>query len=88
MGIDSEGLFQSVLVTPMAARLEAGAVHVGTQEAGLRIAYDNAALDVALDRHEQVEKQYQPAVDLIRVVFTPRQPVREGRLTLVISPLD
>jgi hypothetical protein len=86
--IDSEGLFQSVLVTPMAARLEAGAVHVGTQEAGLRIAYDNAALDVALDRHEQVEKQYQPAVDLIRVVFTPRQPVREGRLTLVISPLD
>nr|WP_269468121.1 heparinase II/III family protein [Devosia ureilytica] len=83
----SKGHFQSVLVTPMPAQLEGGAVLIGAPGAGLRVDFDAAALDVAFDRHDGVEKQYQPAVDLIRVVFTPRQPAGQGRLALEISPL-
>lgn len=83
----NEVRFQSVLVTPMSARLEAGVVLIGTPGAGLRVTFDAAALDVSFDRHDGVEKQYQPAVDLIRVVFTPRQPAGQGRLALEISPL-
>lgn len=82
-----EGVFQSVLVTPLGAQADNGVVRIGDTEAGLRVDYDAAALDVSLDRHEGVEKQYQPAVDLIRVVFTPRQKTSEGRIALAISPL-
>jgi hypothetical protein len=83
-----EGLFQSVLVTPMAAEAGNGTVRIGDTGAGVKVHYDAAALDVALERHERAEKQYQPAVDLTRVVFTPRQQSRAGRLALEISPLD
>jgi hypothetical protein len=62
-------------------------VQIGAAPAGLRIDYDAATLDVAFDRHEGVEKQYQPPVDLTRLVFTPRQQSRGGRLALTISPL-
>ncbi|WP_127753238.1 heparinase II/III family protein [Devosia sp. 1566] len=82
-----EGEFQSVLVTPLAAEADNGVVRIGDAKSGLRVDYDAAALDVSLNRHEGVEKQYQPAVDLIRVVFTPRQKAREGRIALCISPL-
>ena len=82
-----EGLFQSVLVTPMAAEAGNGTVRIGDPSAGVVVRYDTAELDVAFDRHDGAEKQYQPAVDLIRVVFTPRQKSREGRLALEISPL-
>jgi hypothetical protein len=80
------GDLASVLVTPMAVAAEPGAILIGRKGAGVRIAYDADALEVAFDRHAQVEKQYQPAVDLIRVVFTPRQQDREGRVALAISP--
>lgn len=83
-----DGLFQSVLVTPMAAETGNGTVRIGNAEAGVKVRYDAAALDVALERHEGAEKQYQPAIDLTRVVFTPRQQSRAGRLALEISPLD
>ena len=83
----AEGQFQSVLVTPLSAQADNGVVRIGGAEAGLRVDYDVAALDVVLDRHEGVEKQYQPSVDLIRVVFTPRHKAREGRIALAISPL-
>ena len=83
-----EGLFQSVLVTPMAAEAGNGMVRIGDTGAGVKVHYDAAALDVALERHEGAEKQYQPAVDLTRVVFTPRRQSRSGRLALEISPLD
>jgi hypothetical protein len=83
----AEGQFQSVLVTPLAVATEADAVVIGDADGGVRVAFDGAALDVSLDRHLQAEKQYQPAVDLTRVVFTPRQRSREGRLALAISPL-
>ena len=79
--------FQSVLVTPLDVITGNGAVTIGDAGGGVRVDYDAAALEVSLDRHDQVEKQYQPAVDLIRVVFTPRQQDREGRLALTISPL-
>lgn len=85
---DEPGLFQSALVTPMDAEIENGTVRIGDISAGLLVHYDAAALDVALERHEGLEKQYQPAVDLTRVVFTPRQLSRAGRLALEISPLD
>lgn len=81
------GQFQSVLVTPLAVTTDTGAVLISDEAAGVRVDYDAATLDVSLDRHAGVEKQYQPAVDLIRVVFTPRQHSREGRLALTISPL-
>jgi hypothetical protein len=83
----SEGLFQSVLVTPLNAEAGNGTVRIGDPSAGLVVRYDAAALDVALDRHEGAQKQYQPAVDLTRVVFTPRRKSRAGRVALEISPL-
>jgi hypothetical protein len=83
-----EGLFQSVLVTPLSAEAGNGTVRIGDTAAGVKVRFDASALDVALERHEGAEKQYQPAVDLIRVVFTPRQQSRAGRLALEISPLD
>ena len=81
------GQFQSVLVTPLAARVEAGAVLVGEVGAGVRIAFDAQALGVEFDIRRAQEKQYQPSVDLTRIVFTPRQQDRAGRIALDISPL-
>lgn len=83
----AEGEFQSVLVTPLSARAQCAAVHVGEAGAGVRIGFDAGALDVAFDVRKTQEKQYQPAVDLTRIVFTPRQKSREGRVVLDISPL-
>ena len=81
------GQFQSVLVTPLTARVEDGAVLVGEAGAGVRIAFDAQALAVEFDLREAQEKQYQPSVDLTRIVFTPRQQDRAGRIALDISPL-
>lgn len=81
------GTFQSVLVTPLNAMAENGVVVIGDQGGGVRVDYDAGALEVSFERHDGIEKQYQPAVDLTRVVFTPRQQSREGRLALTISPL-
>jgi hypothetical protein len=83
----AEGQFQSVLVTPLAVTTQTDAVVIGDASGGVRVDFDGSALDVSLDQHRQAEKQYQPAVDLTRVVFTPRQRSREGRLALAISPL-
>ena len=83
----AEGEFQSVLVTPLAARLANDGVVVGETGGGLHIGFDAGALDVAFDIRKAQEKQYQPAVDLIRIVFTPRQRRREGSVVLEISPL-
>ncbi|KKB80307.1 hypothetical protein VW35_07860 [Devosia soli] len=83
----TEGEFQSVLVTPLSARAEGDALHVGEAGAGVRIDFDAGALEVAFDVRKTQEKQYQPAVDLTRIVFTPRQRSREGRVVLDISPL-
>ncbi len=82
-----DGEFQSVLVTPLSVSAGNGTVEIGQSGAGLRVDYDAAGIAVTLDRHEQVEKQYQPAVDLTRVLFTPRRQSREGRVALEISPL-
>lgn len=81
------GLFQSVLVTPLVARAEADAVLVGEVGAGVRIAFDAEALAVEFDIRRAQEKQYQPSVDLTRIVFIPRQQDRAGRIALDISPL-
>ncbi|UJW87194.1 heparinase II/III domain-containing protein [Devosia sp. SL43] len=83
----ADGQFQSVLVTPLAVATETNAVVIGDADGGVRVDFDGATLEVSLDQHRQMEKQYQPAVDLTRVVFTPRQSSREGRLALAISPL-
>lgn len=81
------GVFQSVLVTPLSARVEDGAVLVGEAGAGVRIVFDAEALAVEFDIRQAQEKQYQPSVDLTRIVFTPRQQDRAGRIALDISPL-
>ncbi len=82
------GRFQSVLVTPMPVEIEGSdSLRIGRQGTGVRVVFDGAALAVDLDRHMGVEKQYQPAIDLTRVVFTPRQESRAGRIALEISPL-
>jgi hypothetical protein len=83
----SAGQLQSVLVTPLAVSAGEGRIAIGGAGGGVIVDYDADALDVSLDRHERVEKQYQPAIDLTRVVFTPRQQSREGSLALTISPL-
>nr|WP_246473069.1 heparinase II/III family protein [Pelagibacterium limicola] len=83
-----DSLFQSVLVTPMNTRLEGDSVIVGEVDAGVRITFDSGLLDVAFEHHPGVEKQYQPAVDLTRVVFTPRQRRPVGSVALEISPLS
>lgn len=82
----TDGQFQSVLVTPLTVTTDSDAVVIGDANGGVRVDFDGGALDVSLDQHKQAEKQYQPAVDLTRVVFTPRQRSREGRLALAISP--
>lgn len=81
------GSFQSVLVTPLGARADGGVVLVGEPGAGVRVDYDAENLDVAFDIRPAQEKQYQPSVDLTRIVFTPRQETGEGRIALEISPL-
>lgn len=81
------GVFQSVLVTPLSVRLEEGSAIVGSEGAGVRVAFDGVAVTAALDHRPGQEKQYQPAVDLTRIVFTPRQMSREGHVALEISPL-
>lgn len=83
----ADGQFESVLVTPLAVATATDVVLIGDADGGVRVDFDGSTLDVSLDQHRQVEKQYQPAVDLTRVVFTPRQRSREGRLALAISPL-
>lgn len=83
----AEGEFQSVLVTSLSAGAEGDAVLVGEAGAGARIGFDAGALEVAFDVRKAQEKQYQPAVDLTRIVFTPRRRSREGRVVLDISPL-
>ncbi|KRA97441.1 hypothetical protein ASD83_09910 [Devosia sp. Root685] len=82
------GDFQSVVVTPLSARVDGDSVLVGDAEGGVRIDFDASALDVSFDFRGAQEKQYQPAVDLTRIVFTPRQKDREGRVALEISPLS
>lgn len=81
------GVFQSVLITPLDAVIEDSAVLVGDAGAGVRVGFDAMALDVSLDLRRGQEKQYQPSVDLTRIVFTPRQKDREGRVALEIAPL-
>lgn len=81
------GSFQSVLVTSMSAEAENGMIRIGAAPAGVSVRYDASALDVTFEKHERAEKQYQPAIDLTRVVFTPRHKARDGQLALEISPL-
>lgn len=81
------GVFQSVLVTPLLARVDGDVVLVGEPGAGVRIAFDAEALAVEFDIRRAQEKQYQPSIDLTRIVFTPRQQDRAGRIALDISPL-
>jgi len=81
------GVFRSVLVTPLAARLEGGDIIVGDAAAGLRIVVEDADAHIHFDCRQDQEKQYQPAVDLTRIVITPRTKSREGRIALAISPL-
>ncbi|WIJ23881.1 heparinase II/III domain-containing protein [Devosia sp. RR2S18] len=82
-----DGVLQSVLITATEVCLQDNAVLIGEGAAGVRVQFDQQEVEVALERHAGVEKQYQPPVDLTRVVFTPRQPKREGHIALEILPL-
>lgn len=81
------GDFQSVLVTSLRARIDGDAVLIGDVGAGVRVGFDGGDLDVVLDVRQGQEKQGQPAIDLTRIVFTPRKKISEGRVALEISPL-
>lgn len=84
---NGSGTFQSVLVTPLVAKPSTTEVLIGTKGAGVRVAYVAGAVAVSCEHHPGVEKQYQPAVDLTRVLFTPVQPAKKGQVTLTMVPL-
>lgn len=81
------GVFQSVLVTPLAVEAGTEAVRIGDAGGGVSVRFDPRAVSVSTERHAGVEKQYAPAVDLTRVLFTAVGRAASGRVALEISPL-
>nr|WP_248306336.1 heparinase II/III family protein [Devosia oryzisoli] len=81
------GSFQSVLVTPLDASLAPGEVRIGKEGAGVAVRFDTDALQASTEIHRGVEKQYAPAVDLTRVLFTPKSAAASGSVKLRITPL-
>jgi uncharacterized protein YfiM (DUF2279 family) len=84
---DSEGAFQSVLVTPLAVEAGPDTVRIGDAAGGVSVRFDPRAVSVSTERHDGVEKQYAPSVDLTRVLFTTVEPAARGQVNLEISPL-
>ncbi|MFN4211093.1 MAG: heparinase II/III family protein, partial [Devosia sp.] len=84
---DSEGAFQSVLVTPLAVEAGPETVRIGDAAGGVSVRFDPRAVSVSTERHDGVEKQYAPSVDLTRVLFTAVEPAAKGQVNLEISPL-
>lgn len=84
---DGEGAFQSVLVTPLAVEAGPEMVRIGDAAGGVSVRFDPCAVSVSTERHDDVEKQYAPAVDLTRVLFTAVGKAAKGRVNLEISPL-
>lgn len=82
-----DGDFQSVLVTPLGVDVGSGEVRIGNAEGGVRVGFDPEQVDVSTERHAGVEKQYAPAVDLTRVLFSAVGRPAAGRIALEISPL-
>lgn len=81
------GTFQSVLVTPLAVEAGPETVRIGDAEGGVSVRFDPQAVSVSTERHDGVEKQYAPSVDLTRVLFTALGNAASGRVNLEISPL-
>ncbi len=84
---DSEGAFQSVLVTPLAVEAGPETVRIGDAAGGVSVRFDPRSVSVSTERHDGVEKQYAPSVDLTRVLFTAVTRAAKGQVDLEISPL-
>ncbi|MBU1336366.1 MAG: heparinase II/III-family protein [Alphaproteobacteria bacterium] len=84
---DREGAFQSVLVTPLAVEAGPETVRIGDAAGGVSVRFDPRAVSVSTERHDGVEKQYAPSVDLTRVLFTALPRAARGQVNLEISPL-
>jgi hypothetical protein len=84
---DGNGTFQSVLVTPLAVEAGPETVRIGDADGGVSVRFDQQSVSVSTERHEGVEKQYAPSVDLTRVLFTASGNAASGRVELEISPL-
>lgn len=82
-----EGAFQSVLVTPLAVEAGPETVRIGDAAGGVSVRFDPRAVSVSTERHDGVEKQYAPSVDLTRVLFTAVERAARGQVNLEISPL-
>ena len=82
-----EGEFQSVLVTPLAVRLDGDKVRIGDETGGVLVGFDPQQLSVSTEAHPGIEKQYAPPVDLTRVRFVARGNPGQGEVTLDISPI-
>ncbi|MBE0581840.1 heparinase II/III family protein [Devosia sp.] len=81
------GTFQSVLVTPLAVEAGPETVRIGDAAGGVSVRFDPQAVSVSTERHDGVEKQYAPSVDLTRVLFTALGNAASGQVNLEISPL-
>ena len=84
--VQGEGVFQSVLVTPLAVDVGADVVRIGDENGGVAVGFDPAAVTVTTEHHAGIEKQYAPSVDLTRVLFTAAKR-SAGAVDLAISPL-
>jgi hypothetical protein len=80
------GQFESVLITTGTATIGSGTVELAAGEGTLLVEFDRDSVVVLLDRHEGVEKQYAPSVDITRIIFQPRAQSRRGQIDLLIHP--
>jgi hypothetical protein len=78
------GEFESVLVTAGEAEIGADAVILREGNGVLEVRCQTSSASVRLEKHPNVEKQYQPTVDLTRVIFSTRGTA--GTITLTIQP--
>lgn len=82
-----QGAFQSTLVTPLQAVIDANQVRIGEPGAGVAVGFDPDEVQVTAEIHHGMEKQYAPSVDLTRVLFTTHGPKHDGEVVLTITPL-
>jgi hypothetical protein len=81
------GRFESVLITLVEPVMGDGQVELRGQRGALRITYDAATTEVRLDIHEAAAFAFGDA-DVYRLVFTPKAPEADVRVSLAIEPID
>jgi len=83
----SRSVLTSALITSVDPQIGDGEITIGSGRAGIRISFDADQLALSLERHQGVEKQYAPAVDLVRILLAPTAPAKSGAIKLSINLL-